>query len=258
MRFLKVGESIMDYNFEDFTEDNYRKLLRLAKSHYHFITYEKFEEKGKNILWRHDIDFSVHRALKLAQIEAEENIISTYFIHLHNESYNAMELEVAKRIFEIIDLGHEIGVHFDPAFYSLMNKQMSQLEYYLSMEKEILEKIFNSEIKAFSFHNPDIGNWLKVEKNEIAGLINTYSPYIKEKYGYCSDSNGYWRFRRLADVLCEAQDEKLQVLTHPEWWVPESMSPRDRISRCIDGRAVNQHRWYDKLLKDMGRENIGR
>ena len=176
---------------------------------------------------------------------------------MHNESYNALESEVAKRIYEIITLGHEIGLHFDPAFYSLLNVQMTQLEYYITLEKGLLEQVFGKKVRVFSFHNPDIGNWLKMDRNTVADLINTYSPYIKQNYGYCSDSNGYWRFRRLEDVLSEAKEERLQILTQPEWWVPEAMSPRARISRCIDGRAQNQHRWYDKLLKEMGRENVG-
>lgn len=246
----------MNYYFEDFTEINYRKLLRMAKSKYNFITYEKYLSEAKNVIWRHDIDFSVHRALKLATIEAEEKIISTYFIHLHNESYNALELEAAKRIYKIIDLGHDIGIHFDPFFYKIENKRFDQLEYYLKLEQEFLKNVFGKEIRVFSFHTPDIGGWFDISQEKIAGLINTYSQYFKEKYSYCSDSNGYWRFKRLEDVLSEAKEKRLQILTHPEWWVPEAMSPRDRISRCIDGRAQNQHRWYDNLLKEMGRENI--
>ena len=57
----------MNYYFDDFTEDNYRQLIKLAKSNYNFIKYEDYNKKGKNLLWRHDIDFSVHRALKLAR-----------------------------------------------------------------------------------------------------------------------------------------------------------------------------------------------
>lgn len=246
----------MNYYKEDFTEKNYRKLIKQAKANYNFITYDELKNNGKNILWRHDIDFSVHRAAKLANIEAEEGVVSTFFIHLHNESYNALEMEVAKKIYEIIELGHDIGLHFDPNFYSLMNIDMSKLNNYLNMEKEILENVFGVKIKAFSFHNPDVGNWLQVENDIVAGLINTYSSYIKGKYSYCSDSNGYWRFRRLEDVLEEAKEEKLQILTHPEWWVPEAMPPRDRITRCIDGRAAKQHKWYDASMQSMGRKNI--
>jgi len=87
-------------------------------------------------------------------------------------------------------------------------------------------------------------------------MINAYSKYLKSNFGYCSDSNGYWRFERLEDVLKEAKHEKLQVLTHPGWWVETPMSPRQRIQRCIDGRAINVGKNYDDLLNRMCRENV--
>lgn len=246
----------MDYHFEDFTETNYRNIIRMAKKVYKFISYEEAECTGRNVLWRHDLDYSVHRALKLAQIEYEEGIKSTYFIYLHSDSYNAMEKEVADRIHKIVGLGHEIGVHFEPSFYGLVNSNMSRLEEYLKMEKNMLEEVFEKKIWAFSFHNPDTGDWLKLDQYKVAGLINAYSKTIKQKYSYCSDSNGYWRFRRLEEVIKAAEDENLQVLTHPEWWTPEILSPRNRILRSINGRAQNQIEAYDSLLQKMGRENI--
>lgn len=246
----------MNYYFDDFTEENYRELLKLAKKKYELITYRQCDIDGKNILWRHDIDFSVHRAVKLARIEAEEGIKSTYFIHLHNENYNVFEKEIAIRIQEITELGHKIGVHFEPSFYSITLEETVEFEKYLKLEQGILEKFFHAEIEAFSFHNPDIGNWIEMKENEVGGMINTYAPFIREKFGYCSDSNGYWRFRRLKDVLESAEENNLQVLTHPEWWVLEVMAPRDRIKRCIEGRARNQENTYDKLLLKMNRQNV--
>ncbi|MGE5329814.1 MAG: hypothetical protein ACM3KR_09940 [Deltaproteobacteria bacterium] len=247
----------MNYYFEDFTESNYRKILILAKKNYNFISFEDYRKEGKNILWRHDIDFSVHRAFKLASIELEEKIKSTFFIHLHNDYYNALESEVSELIRNIINMGHEIGLHFDTSFYCLKSKDVLELERYLRIEKEFLEAVFNKEIKVFSFHNPDINeDWTKVGNEEIAGMINTYSDYFKKKFGYCSDSNGYWRHKRLGDILELAQDERLQVLTHPECWTPDVMSPRDRISRCIDGRTEKSHAKYDQVLEKNNRENI--
>lgn len=246
-----------NYHFEDFTEENYRNLLRLCKKNYRFILFDEHYAEGKNVLWRHDVDLSVHRARRLAQIENEENVHSTYFIHLHNEFYNALEKETAACIFEIIECGHQIGLHFDPNFYSLDTALGNEgLLPFLELEKNILEKIFHREITAFSFHNPDVGGWLQVDSERISGMINTYSEAIKSKYDYCSDSNGYWRFRRLENILQDASSPCLQVLTHPGWWTPEVMSPRQRVSRVIDGRAMKQHKFYDTLLLNMGRENI--
>src|SRR5690606_30452877 len=108
----------------------------------------------------------------------------------------------------------------------------------------------------FSFHNPDIGGWHQYNAEILGDMINTYSSFFKQNYSYCSDSNGYWRFRRLEDVLQVASDEKLQALTHREWWVPTPMSPRDRISRRINGRYNYMQNTYGEVLEYAGRKKI--
>ena len=248
----------MKDNSKDFTEENYRNLLRIAKQHYQFNLYADIETPGRKLLWRHDIDLSVQRAYSLAQIEKEEGVCSTFFIHLHNEFYNVLEYDISQKITKIRDMGHEIALHFEPSYYKGSIKNLIQLEKYLNLEKSFIEGVFNIECKAFSFHNPDTFNYNDFSHNEIAGMINTYSNYLRDNYAYCSDSNGYWRFERLQDVLESRKYDKLQVLTHPGWWTPEVMKPRDRVSRCIEGRAAAQHRRYDELLERLGRENVGK
>ncbi len=246
----------MNYYFEDFTEGKYRQLLNLAKKNYMFISFDDYRNMGKVCLLRHDIDMSVHRAYRLAQIEAEESIYATYFVHLHSRFYNPLESENFELLLDICKMGHSLGLHFDPGFYGskLINEDV--LINFLNFEKQILERMFEVKIKAFSWHDGDVGNWPRVDDNEIAGMVNAYGQYIVKNYGYCSDSNGYWRFRRLHDVLKIAEEEKLHVLTHPEWWVPSPMTPRERVARCVEGRAFRTLDRYDKLLKEIGRENV--
>lgn len=237
----------------DFTEANYRRLLRIAKRHWRFIPFPEYKGAGRTVLWRHDIDFSVQRAGKLARIEAEEKVRTTYFIDLHNPFYNALEKENARLIHEILDLGHDVGLHFDAAFYEARSRNM---EKRMATEKYLLERLLATEIRAVSFHNPGVAGRRVPDNERLAGMVNAYSGYLKKHYGYCSDSNGYWRFHRLEDVLRRADDANLQVLTHPGWWTPRPMSPRDRISRCIDGRAARLHKLYDDFLKTHGRVNV--
>ncbi|MCR4442609.1 MAG: hypothetical protein NUV48_10705 [Peptococcaceae bacterium] len=247
----------MNYNIEDFTEEKYRELLRLAKLKYKFISYSDIEMNGKNILWRHDIDLSVHRSYKLALIEKNEGVVATYFIHLHNNFYNFFELEILNLVKEIVFMGHEVGLHFDPLFYNLQyGEDKKMFEKYLAFEKRIVEEMIGQEIKVFSFHNPETGKWINEERHVIENMVNTYSRYLKENYYYCSDSNGYWRHSRLRDILEQSKPDKIQVLTHPGWWTPQPMTPRERVTRCIEGRATKQHLKYDELLKEMGRNNV--
>jgi hypothetical protein len=98
---------------------------------------------------------------------------------------------------------------------------------------------------------------LTIDDDRIAGLVNAYGRTLRNDYEYVSDANGYWRHRRLIDVIADGRPARLHVLTHPGWWQLESMPPRQRIVRCVEGRAEWTLRDYDELLARAGRRNIG-
>ena len=244
-----------DYN--DFTEDAYARHLRKARAHWRFAAFSEAPHQGRVILWRHDVDISPHRALRLAQMEAEAGVRATYFLHPHSSFYSLLESSVAAIFRKIASLGHEIGLHFDPGFHGNVLQSREQLEGLLRFEASLLESAFDFRVGAFSFHNPDVGPWLSHDDDMIAGLHNAYGRGIKSAFRYVSDSNGYWRFDRLQDVLDDTSVEKLHVLTHPVWWQSEPMSPRQRVMRCIEGRANNVWAEYENLLSENGRINLG-
>jgi len=241
------------YHFSDFTTENYRYLIQQAKINYRFSSYDTFDASSKFVLLRHDIDLSPQRALHLATIENEEGVSATYFWYIHSEYYNLFEKEIFNIVKKISALGHSFGIHFDSHFYNIQTQK--QIEECLLKEKDILEKVFDLEIKVFSFHNTNpfimsCKNW------EYAGLINTYADYFQNEVTYCSDSNGYWRFQRMADTVEKAESSCLQLLTHPVWWQKEVMSPWQRIQRCINSRAENNKNNYCRYLKSAGMKNI--
>lgn len=248
----------MNYHFEDFTETEYRELLRLTKKTWRFIAFPDFREQGRVCLWRHDIDVSIHRAHKLAQIEEAEGVKATYFIHLHSKFYNSMEDEVVELVSNILEMGHMLGVHFDPEFYSDRLMSSHDVLSCLNFERQILQRLFGTEPLAFSLHHPENSGNLDFNGDEIAGMIYAFGPFIRANYNYCSDSNGYWRFRRLKEVLESATDPRLHVLTHPEWWQEHPMAPGERILRAIDGHARRVKEWYERKLAETGRKNVER
>ena len=186
----------MNIFIKDFTEKNYKKILMKIK--HNCIFYSEINKNKNFTLWRHDVDFSPHRALALSKIEKKNNIKSTYFVQLSSDFYNVFENEIKNLFLKILSLGHQIGLHFDPTLYDINSKQ--ELEKYLSFEKKILEKLFKTSIKVFSFHNPT-KKIFEYNDFKYAKMINVYSKYFKENVEYCSDSNGYWRFERLDDFL---------------------------------------------------------
>lgn len=247
----------MDYHFEDFTESEYRRLVRAALAKWTMVPFTQLRASGRICLWRHDIDFSPHRALRLATIESEEGLRATYYVLLHSQFYSVLEREVRQVIRAIAALGHAIGLHFDPTFYDDRELQDGGLEERLAEESALLQRITGAEVKTFSYHNTQlIPAAFRSDAEYIAGMVNAGAAYIREHFGYCSDSNGYWKYGRLRDVLASGEFERLHVLTHPDWWVPEPLSPRERVSRCIEGRARRQHEWYDSTLAQLKRNNV--
>lgn len=240
------------YCFEDFTLDAYEGLLDVAKKTYTFKSFLDFDVKQRDIIWRHDIDMSPAMALTLAKIEAKKNVKSTYFILLHSDFYNLLDIENVDIIKQIIQLGHEIGLHFDPYFYQINTED--KLDEEIVFEKNFLEKVFDIEIKVFSFHN-NTPFTLSCENETYGGLINTYSKKHKT-IPYCSDSNGYWKYNRLKDVLESAKSFNLQILTHEVWWQSEVMSPKQKIKYCLENHTSMVYSNYEKSLERLKLINI--
>ena len=241
------------YNFSDFTLSNYKKLISIAKNSYKFYGYDNYDLSSRFIILRHDVDYSVHRSLKMARAENEIGVSSTYFLLLHSEFYNIFEKEIYELIKEIISLGHEIGLHFDSHFYNITNE--NQLESKLILEKNILEKFFSIEIKSFCFHITSDFT-INCNKSSYAGMINAYSSFFQNDIDYCSDSNGYWRFNSLKDVISDNTVRHLQINLHPAWWQEKVLSPKKRIYRSIELRANKVKVIYDKNLESTNRKNI--
>ena len=226
----------------------------MARERYAFRRFSDALSMTDGVLWRHDIDVSPHRGLALARLEREQQVVATYFVYLHSTFYNALEAQIVAKLKEIAALGHDIGLHFDPQFSGLTPTNGPALERAIAFERDLLQTAVGAPVVALSFHDPDVAGFTEIRADIVAGLVNAYGSTLRTRFAYCSDSNGYWRFKAIGDVLRE-RHPRVQVLTHPEWWVPDPMSPRDRIARAIDGRASSAARRYDEALRALNREN---
>ncbi len=243
------------YRFSDFTLANYQSLLKLAlEQGYVFSDYDLSPvPDARKIIWRHDVEFSVHIARKMAQIESDLGIVAHYFVQIHSEFYNTFEREILDLILGIKSLGHKIGLHFDAHFWGVDSKDM--LESCLNKDKIILEELLDLRVTSFSFHNttPQL---LAMNDLYYAGLLNVYAKEIRDTFRYCADSTGFWRYERLEEVLQDNTITNLQVLTHDGMWQEAAMAPRQRVFKCIDGRADRVKSLYDTSLPILGQLNI--
>lgn len=235
------------YKFDDFTLDNYKRLIEIAKEKgFNFISYtDEFVLERKDILWRHDVEFEPDIALEMAEIENCLGVKSTYFFQIHSPFYNLFDPHYTEVFNKIKGLGHYVGLHFDSHYYKI--DEEAKLNEFITIDKEYLEKVLDTKIDTFSFHNttPFTQSCLEYK---YAGLINVYSSYFKTRFSYCGDSLGYWRFDRLEDVLNDSNIQHLQVLIHDANWSKEVLSPRMRIKKVLYGRA---ERIYERQVNGL-------
>ena len=249
------------YRFSDFTLDNYQRLIRIAKDQgFEFILHkDPFVSERKDVIWRHDVEFSPAIALRMAQIEYDENVRSTYFWQLHANYYNTASSYFIGILRKIHDLGHHIGLHFDSHFWNIQGSD--ELEKFIRLDSDYLESVMDrigvkENLDVFSFHNTNSFT-RSCEEYQYGGLVNVYSSYFKERYDYCGDSTGIWRFDRLEDRLFDSNIRHLQVLTHDGMWSEEAISPHLRIMNCIQNEAERMKTEYVLGLPKTGNINVG-
>lgn len=240
------------YHFDDFTFENYRRLLKLAKSKkFEFILHkDEFVAERKDIIWRHDVEFEPDLSLRMAQIENEEGVKATYFFQLHSPYYNLFDEYYSPVFHQIKDLGHHLGLHFDCRYWKITDEK--QLDEFIRFDTEYLERALNVKIESFSFHNTTPFTQSCLEYR-YGGLINVYSSYFKEHYNYCGDSLGYWRYDRLEDVLKDDKVQHLQVLTHDGNWNDVVLSPRKRFSKVMH---VHAERLVQEQINGLHRKGM--
>ena len=173
----------------------------------------------QNVL-RHDIEFSIDRAYKLAKIENELGVESTYTVQVRNNTYNALSEKNINLISKIRDLGHHIGLHQNPP----SSMKLETLKDYIMRDINILEDSYGFEIDRFAFHRPKkeyLNCYVELE-NKINCYDKKFFHFFEDKPEtleilYLADSNHKWKYGYPLDFDFSKID-KLQLLTHPFSW----------------------------------------
>ena len=228
----------------EYTYSAYRELIKKLKANgYTPIRFCDVSERLEYpAIIRHDVDMSVQEAVKLAKIEKEEGIRSTYFVLLTSEYYNFLTGDNLRCVKELLELDHEIGLHFDITAY---NKDLTidEVESVLKKEIALLEYILDIHVKSISWHIPR-KDFLGVHLGFLdeMKIWNAYDPYFYEGYKYVSDSMMRWR-EPIEEYIEKKEYKKLQILTHPIWY-------RD-VQNKTDEEILDESR--DKKLDRIGK-----
>ena len=94
-----------------FTYEAYKNLLSDLKAHgYETASYENWQEKGRCVILRHDIDNDISKALQLAKLEWNVGVKSAYFVLVTSDFYNVFSARSGALLQEIAACGHESGL----------------------------------------------------------------------------------------------------------------------------------------------------
>jgi len=162
--------------------------------------------KGDRVfLIRHDVDFDLQLAHNVAVIEKEMKVVSTFFILTSCHSYNILSKKNRTLLKEMRDMGHEIGLHFDPTLYP------ENLEQNFGKEIEILSFACDEQVKSVSLHNPSLHGQYPLFKN----YVNAYDSKLFSDENYISDSRYSFRGKNPYEFLKKIEKSMIQILLHP-------------------------------------------
>ena len=230
----------------EFTHRWYRTLLqRLQNDGYDFRGFSDALGAG-DIVLRHDVDLSVDAAVRMARLEADLGIQSTYCVLLSSPLYNPLEGEYRETLREIDALGHEVALHFSSHEHWSEDEEPTgdEIERRVREERSVLETIVPAT-ETVSFHRPP--SW--VLDREFDGFENTYAPAYFSEIGYIADSSQRWRDDPPA---VDDLPGRFQLLTHPGLWGEEDMGFEKRVQMAVTDACNHANRTARREFTDGG------
>ena len=179
------------------------------------------------ILLRHDVDLTIDAAHRLAMIEADAGVRSSYFILTTCHTYNTLSADNRERLREMVELGFEVGLHFDPTIYGEIADDA--LAPKVDQEAGILASVIGREVHSVSLHNPSIHGQYPL----FAGYINAHDPALFSEDAYFSDSRMDFRGKDPYEFVEQARRRTVQILLHPLHYTPDGDGYRQIMSQFV-------------------------
>ena len=131
---------------DKFTFKEYGKITsKLTQNSTNLVFSDFHNEKVPNsyFILRHDIDFCLSAAYDLASFESKKGLRASYFLLLSSNNYNLLSEDSRDFPKKLIDLGHEVGLHYDVMAMSKDNdlKKRDSLMFTFLPSNDVLKRI---------------------------------------------------------------------------------------------------------------------
>lgn len=207
---------------------------------YEFVSFEELKDSKNKITLRHDIDFDLEAAYKMATIENKLNIKATYFFLVTNDSYNLFSKINAEYVHLIKALGHTVSIHFDPTIYTDFKEGFIK-------EKTLFEAVFDVKVTTISLHRPN--DFFQEYDQPFHNCDHTYMKKYFKDIKYISDSTGVFRYGHPLDSEEFKNKDSIHLLLHPIWWFFEGEKNTDKLTSFYKHRTRQLKDHYAKNCK---------
>lgn len=223
----------------EFTYKGYASLIGLlSENKYAFASYHNYINFEKCVILRHDIDNDIGKAIEFAELERNMGVKSIYFVLISSNFYNVYSKQSRDYIKQIIDCGHEIGLHFDEVAYPEVYGNINSIKEIIVKDVSILSELVDYDVKCVSMHRPS--EEMLAANLTIPGIINSYERIFFEDFKYLSDSRRNWK-EPVCDIIKSGRYDRLHILTHPFWYSKYEKDMHDTIIDFISSGTIN--RW---------------
>lgn len=189
---------------------------------------------ASGIMLRHDVDRKPFNALRIAELEREFDIVSTYYFRITKSSFNK---EIIERI---SSLGHEIGYHYEDLSIAKgdYDQSFELFQKHLAKLRELVP------VATISMHGRPLSRydnrnlWNKFGFRELGILGEAYLSINYEDTYYFTDTGRSWNpdaanlrdkvkfglteqintTDELGNFIQENKDKKIAIVSHPERW----------------------------------------
>lgn len=225
----------------DFTLSAYKSLLQsLQKNDYKFFTFEeyctqklKIKTEQKIVILRHDVDLKSENSLKIAKIENQLSIKSSYYFRVTADSNKPNIIKA------IADLGHEIGYHYEDM--SLFNGNTEDSIKHFEKQLQYFRQFY--PVKTICMHGAPQSKydskdlWNKYNYHDFGIIGEPYYDIDFSDLFYITDTGRMW------DGYNVSVRDKIPV--HQDRWINQGLVYHNTKDICT---AINYGTFPKRLM----------
>lgn len=247
----------------DFTLKKYKELLKELKNcGYSFYTLlDYFERSGelddKFVILKHDVDRLPSNSVLTARIEHEHNIRGTYYFRIVPQSFHE------QKIYEIKNLGHEIGYHYEDLALAKGNYDMAMAGFEKNLA--LLRKLY--PVQTIAMHGSPLSkydNRLLWNKYNYRNFDIVAEPTLDVDYSkifYLTDTGRRWDGEKMSirDKIQTKTNRSFHLTNDIIRALKENTFPEQVIFN-VHPQRWNDHLflWFDELIRQTVKNQIKR